>query len=83
MFEPAFAIFSAEDAAEKASLENDIATYVTENEAAFIYGLRDMSEWDAYVAELEGIADFDTLLDLYNNKAQIIVRDPARVWVAE
>ena len=42
-----------------------------------------MSEWDAYVAELEGIADFDTLLDLYNNKAQIIVRDPARVWVAE
>lgn len=83
VFEPAFAIFSAEDAAEKASLENDIATYVTENEAAFIYGLRDMNEWDAYVAELEGIADFDTLLDLYNNKAQIIVRDPARVWVAE
>lgn len=83
VFDPAFAIFSSEDAAEKASLENDISTYIEENEAAFIYGLRDMSEWDAYVAELEALADFDTLLDLYNNKAQIIVRDPERIWVAK
>lgn len=83
VFDPAFAMFSAEDAAEKARLENNITTYIEENEAAFIYGLRDMSEWDAYVEELEAVANFDKLLDLYNNSANIIVRNPERIWVAE
>ena len=45
-------------------------------------GIRDMSEWDAYVAELEKIANIDDLLSLYNN-AKTIVRDPERIFVAK
>lgn len=81
-FDPAFAVFSADDGSEKANIENALNTCITENEAKFIYGIRDMSEWDAYVAELEAIASIDDLLALYNN-SQIIVRNPERILVAK
>ena len=41
-----------------------------------------MSEWDAYVAELEKLASIDDLLKLYNG-TQVIVRDPERIFVAK
>jgi putative aldouronate transport system substrate-binding protein len=81
-FDPTLVSFSEEAAAEKASLENDLTTYIAEQEAAFIHGQRDLAEWDAFLAELEEIADMDALLTLYN-EAETIVRDPARVYVAE
>ena len=81
-FDPAFAIFSADDGSEKANIENALNTCIEENEAKFIYGIRDMSEWDAYVAELEKLASIDDLLKLYNG-TQVIVRDPERIFVAK
>ena len=81
-FDPACAIFTADNGAEKANIENTLQTCISENEAKFIYGLRDMSEWDAYVAELEKLASIDDLLKLYND-SQIIVRDPERIFVAK
>ena len=81
-FDPAFAVFTADSGAEKANLENALTTYITENEAKFIYNLRSMDEWDSYVAELEKIASIDDLLKLYND-SQIIVRDPERIFVAK
>ncbi|WNB86063.1 extracellular solute-binding protein [Cellulomonas sp. ATA003] len=40
---------------EQASLyQTALTDYVTQNTLAFILGQRDLSEWDAYVAELEG-----------------------------
>lgn len=81
-FDPAFAVFTADSGAEKANLENVLKTFIEENEAKFIYNLRDMSEWDSYVAELEKIASIDDLLQLYND-SQIIVRDPERIFVAK
>ena len=64
------------------NLENALNTCIEENEAKFIYGIRDMSEWDAYVAELEKLASIDDLLKLYNG-TQVIVRDPERIFVAK
>ena len=81
-FDPVFTIFNGDDGADKATIENALTTCIKENEAKFIYGIRDMSEWDAYVAELEKIASIDDLLDLYNN-AKTIVRDPERIFVAK
>ena len=81
-FEPAFAVFNADDGAEKANIENTLNTCIEENEAKFIYGIRDMSEWDAYVAELEKLASIDDLLKLYNS-TQTIVRNPERIFVAK
>lgn len=81
-FDPAFAIFSADDGSEKANIENALNTCIEENEAKFIYGIRDMSEWDAYVAELEKLASIDDLLKLYNG-TQVIVRNPERIFVAK
>ena len=82
IFTPVFTTFSADAAAEKSSLENDLTTYIKENEAAFIYGQRDIAEWDAFLEELESIADIDALLELYN-EADTIVRNPERVFVVE
>ena len=81
-FDPTFTIFDGDAGADKATIENALNTCIEENEAKFIYGIRDMSEWDAYVAELEKIANIDDLLSLYNN-AKTIVRDPERIFVAK
>ena len=45
-------------------------------------GQRDIAEWDAFLEELESIADIDALLELYN-EADTIVRNPERVFVVE
>ena len=82
IFSPVFTTFSTDAATEKSSLENDLTTYIKENEAAFIYGQRDIAEWDAFLEELESIADIDALLELYN-EADTIVRNPERVFVVE
>ena len=47
----------------------------------FIYGQRSMSEWDAFVEEVNNLIDVQELLDLYNN-AETILRDSPRVFQA-
>ena len=81
-FDPVFTIFAADEASEKANLENTMITFVKEQEAKFIYGQKDMSSWDDYVKQLESIASMDDLLKLYTD-AQTIVRDPKRVFIAD
>ncbi len=82
VFDPVFTTFSSEAASEKASIENDLKTYRDENEAAFIYGQRDIAEWDTFVEELTAMADVEALLELYAN-AETTVRSPERVFVTK
>lgn len=79
VFDPVVRTFTAEAAEEKAAIENDLMTYVNEQEAMFIYGQRDMSEWDEFVKEVNDLIDVDRLLELYDS-ADIIVRDAERVY---
>ena len=57
-------------------------TFVKEQEAKFIYGQRNMDEWDAYVQELESFASIDDLITLYG-EAQTIERDPERIFAVK
>lgn len=79
---PTFTFFSTESGEQKANLENTLQTYIDEQEAKFIYGQRDMSEWDAFIQEVQNLVNVQELLDLYNN-AETIVRDPERIYEAE
>lgn len=78
---PVHTLFSTEAGEQKANIENTLATYVNEQEAMFIYGQRSMSEWDAFVEEVNKLIDVQELLDLYNN-AETIRRDSPRVFQA-
>ena len=81
-FSPQFTVFGSDEATEKANLENNIMTFVKEQEAKFIYGQRNMDEWDAYVQELESFASIDDLITLYG-EAQTIERDPERIFAVK
>ncbi len=76
---PVQTAFSTEAGEEKANIENTLATYVDEQESMFIYGMRDMSEWDNFVEEVNNLIDVQELLDLYNN-AETILRDSDRIF---
>ena len=78
---PVHTLFSTEAGEQKANIENTLKTYVDEQEAMFIYGQRSMSEWDAFVEEVNNLIDVQELLDLYNN-AETILRDSPRVFQA-
>ncbi len=55
---------------EQASLsETSLLDYVRQNTLAFITGQRDMSEWDAYVSELEG-QNLTAYMDIVNGAQQ-------------
>jgi putative aldouronate transport system substrate-binding protein len=55
---------------EEASLyQTALTDYVKQNTLAFITGQRDLSEWDAYVSELEGL-NMGAFLDLVNGAQQ-------------
>lgn len=78
---PVHTLFSTEAGEQKANIENTLKTYVDEQEAMFIYGQRSMSEWDAFVEEVNNLIDVQELLNLYNN-AETILRDSPRVFQA-
>ncbi|MBT2475185.1 ABC transporter substrate-binding protein, partial [Microbacterium sp. ISL-103] len=47
-----------ETSAELAELQTNIATYITQAQAEFVTGQRDIADdgaWDAYVADIEGL----------------------------
>ncbi len=46
-------------------LQDDIHTFINENEAAFISGARTFEEWDQYVGQLESMG-LNEYLELYN-----------------
>ena len=55
--------------------DRDIVNYATENVVKFITGEKSLSEWDAYVAELNNgltclAAVADTHLDVYKRQGQ-------------
>lgn len=52
---PVFASMTAEESSEFSRLYADIKTYVDESRLRFITGARSLSEWDAYVAEIENM----------------------------
>ena len=81
MWPPVHTLFSTEAGEQKANIENTLKTYVDEQEAMFIYGQRSMSEWDAFVEEVNNLIDVQELLNLYNN-AETILRDSPRVFQA-
>lgn len=80
-FPPTINKFTAEEAEEKAKIENALKTVMDETEAKFIYGQKSLDEWDSYVKQVEETASIDRLLEIYNS-SEIIVREPERVFVA-
>ena len=55
---------------EQASLyQTALVDYTLQNTLAFITGQRDLSEWDAYVAELEG-QNMSAYVDIVNGAQQ-------------
>lgn len=46
-----------------------VDTFVTENIAKFIAGERDISEWDMFVEEISSYGDYQSIVDIYNQKA--------------
>jgi len=52
---PASVSLSDEESEELNQYTNEISTYVAENYLAFVDGSKPLSEWDAYVAELEAL----------------------------
>lgn len=81
-FLPTISKFTTDESEEKAKIENAINTYMAEVEAKFIYGLRDINEWDTYMKEVEAIGNIDRLLEIYNG-SETIVRETKRIFVAE
>lgn len=52
---PTFASMTPQESEDFSTIYNDINTYVAEARLQFITGARSMDEWDAYVAEVEGM----------------------------
>lgn len=65
---------STEDSIAYASVYPDIATYTSENIAQFIVGARPLSEFDAFVSEIENLGIYECIkywqnaLDNYNSR---------------
>lgn len=62
---PVFA-FSEEDGDRVKMIEASIDTHISEQIARFITGIRDLSEYDAFVEELKAM-NSDELVEIYNN----------------
>ena len=56
---------SMEETEEIGIISSTCLDFVNQNTEKFIFGTKDMSEWDAYVAELKG-KGYEKLVDLYN-----------------
>lgn len=52
---PLGAVMSNEQKAQYNTVAADIATYISENILQFIYGQKDMDEWDAFIETVEGM----------------------------
>lgn len=50
--------FTEEESIKLGTYAQDIVNYATENVVKFITGEKSLSEWDAYVAELNNIGNF-------------------------
>src|SRR5674476_1249327 len=62
----------------KASLyQTALVDYTLQNTLAFITGQRDLSEWDAYVAELEG-QNMSAYVDIVNGAQQRYAEENGR-----
>jgi len=57
--------FNSEEREQATLWETPLKDYVTQMSLQFILGKRDLSEWDAYVAELKG-KKMDSYMDLVN-----------------
>jgi len=56
---------------EELSIINTAAnTVIDENQALFILGQRDLSEWDAYITEVLAAGDLARAVEIYNNAKQ-------------
>lgn len=65
---------NAEEGAIRSNIMSDINTFIDENAVRFITGEKPMSEWDAFIAEIEEmgihevVAAYETALERYNNR---------------
>lgn len=61
---------TAEQNEQVAAVAAPILTKVAEDEALFILGKRPISEWDAFVKEVEGLGDINKVVAIYNDARQ-------------
>ena len=62
--------FTVDESAQMSETMTTVNTFVDENIAKFIAGERPMSEWDAFVDEIAGYGDYQSILDMYNQKLE-------------
>ena len=68
-------LFTSDELEEIAVVTNPVSTYVTENVMLFIDGTRPMDEWDAFIDEIRGLGDIQSVIDAYNNCPEQIEND--------
>lgn len=62
--------FTPEENEELSTIMTGINTVVDENQALFILGQRDLSEWDAYITEVKAAGNLERAVEIYNNAKQ-------------
>ena len=68
-------LFTQDELEEIALVTTPVGTYCDENVMLFIDGTRPMDEWDAFVEEVRGMGDIQSVIDIYNNCPNQIEND--------
>jgi putative aldouronate transport system substrate-binding protein len=70
-------MFTDAESEELSTIMTAINTKIDENEALFILGKRDISEWDDYIEEVKALGDLNRAVEIYNSAKQSLDRKPA------
>lgn len=62
--------FTDAETEELSSIMTPVNTKLTEGEAQFILGKRPLTEWDAFVKEVQAVGNIDRAVEIYNNAKQ-------------
>lgn len=63
-------LFTADEQEEYSMMYTPYSTYISENLSLFVYGQRDMAEFDAFIAGIDDYLDVEAFLELCNNAEQ-------------
>lgn len=64
-------LFTDAENQEITEIMSAVKTFIEENEARFILGSRDLSEWDSFVEEANELGNIERVLEIYNNARQV------------